>query len=465
MTDADQIATLVEQNATLVEQNAALVKENEALREEHTKLRKEIEEWRRGHRERRKRRSSRGEKKKRSRGGRGPGRKTGHEGASRPVPKDVDKTVQHALPEHCECGGCVEPTGEEDSTVVEDIPLVQVERTRHVAPVGRCKACGRRVVEKLPGATPGGNRVAHSVIGPNAQALMVSLRFEGKMTMPAISATMRTWFGLSITRGGLVQLFHRTADRAVPSYEEIAAHVRQSPVVGADETGLRQDGLGVWVWLVRTDKASLFRIEPSRGGWVIDQMLGNGFVGVVCSDFYGAYTRHDDWTHGYCGAHLIRETKKIAEVSPTKESIAFRDRVQAFYRDAKVAQQTEAPGARHGVRVRLGLLAADAKLGLHPDVARLQVRIDEHFRGILTFVDRPDVPADNNATERDIRFMAHYRKVTGGTRSAKGSTTLARMMSITQTLRKNDLPLRDYIIGLYESYLSGLPPPSVFAPA
>ena len=43
-------------------------------------------------------------------------------------------------------------------------------------------------------------------------------------------------------------------------------------------------------------------------------MLGEDFAGVVCSDFYGVYTGHDDWLHAYCGAHTIREAKKIAEL-------------------------------------------------------------------------------------------------------------------------------------------------------
>jgi hypothetical protein len=54
------------------------------------------------------------------------------------------------------------------------------------------------------------------------------------------------------------------------------------------------------MWLMRTDRVSVFRIEASRGGWVVDEaMLGERFKGVVCSDFYGVYTAHDDWQHGY----------------------------------------------------------------------------------------------------------------------------------------------------------------------
>ena len=476
MTEAERIveqerviAELRAKDVAICEELTRLRKENEewrgenvALREELTRLRKEIEEWRRGHRERKKRRSSKTERK-RPRKKKRPGRKKGHAGASRPTPKDVSRTVEHPLPAtHCECGGCVEPTDEQDSVVVTDIPPVKPEHIRHVAPVGRCVKCGGRIVAKLPGSTGNGSRVVESVIGPNAQALMVSLRFEGKMTLPSICKTMDTWFGIAITPGGLAQLFHRTAERAKPSYDAILAHVRQAPVVGADETGLRQDGVNGWAWLVRTDQASLFRIELSRGAWVIDAMLGGGFVGVVCTDFYGAYTRHADWTHQYCNAHVVREAKKIAEVSPTPESIEFCDRLLDILGVATMFQVDADDSIHHGLRVRLGKLIADKQLSQHADVARLQARLDEHFHGVLHFLGRPNVPPDNNATERDIRFLAHYRKVTGGTRSATGSETLARMLSVTQTLHKNDLPLRDYIVGLNDSHLAGRSPPSVF---
>jgi transposase len=173
-------------------------------------------------------------------------------------------------------------------------------------------------------------------------------------------------------------------------------------------------------------------------------------------------SREDDWTRAYCGAHTIREAKKIAEVSPCAATETFRDRLGTIYQIGKQAQQSGEVSARQGVRVRMGRLIADTVLGTDPDVARRQARLDEHFDGVLTFLDFPDVPSDNNATERDIRPLAVYRKVTGGTRSPRGSQTLAHWMSVTQTLRKNDLPLGPFILDLHRAYYEGSSPPSVF---
>jgi hypothetical protein len=89
--------------------------------------------------------------------------------------------------------------------------------------------------------------------------------------------------------------------------------------------------------------------------------------------------------------------------------------------------------------------------------------LDEHIDGITALLFDTEIAAANNGSERDIRCMAVLRKVTGGTRSRNGSLTTEHWMSITQTLRKNGLQLRDYVVALSSTRLSGRAPPSVFA--
>jgi hypothetical protein len=73
------------------------------------------------------------------------------------------------------------------------------------------------------------------------------------------------------------------------------------------------------------------------------------------------------------------------------------------------------------------------------------------------------VPWHNNHSEGDIRDIARYRAVSGGTRSDDGSKNLGHWMSITQTRRKNRLPLGPFVVGVYNAHLHGTSPPSVFA--
>jgi transposase len=439
-----------------------VLRENSALREENARLRKELDEWKRGHRERSKRRSSRPEGR-RATERRTPGRQKGHPGAKREVPKP-DRRVEYQVPARCDCGGHVEPNGETVSTVVQDVPKVQVENVELVAHVGRCTRCGKRVVSKLPGAVDNGQSIAEVQLGPNAKALVISLRYEYRMPLRGIAAVLGEWFGLWVTASGLCQSIDKWRERSSGSYTEIKSHIRSSGVVGLDETGLRQDGVPGWAWIARTERASLFVIERSRGAWVAEKILGSNFQGVVCTDFYGVYTARDDWQHAYCGGHLVREVKKVAEVEPGMWTEYLRDFVCDWYVEAKIAQQGS-PREQRKVIHRLGNFVAARGPWDHPEVQRVAHRIESNFQGIVAFVQDPLIPADNNGSERDIRPLAVFRRVTGGTRSDNGSRSLAHWMSLTQTLRKNNISVRDYVCGLYEAHLAGRSPPSVFAPS
>jgi hypothetical protein len=67
---------------------------------------------------------------------------------------------------------------------------------------------------------------------------------------------------------------------------------------------------------------------PSTARSIIRFPRGVMVVGtVVCSDVYGAYARRGDLQHAYCGAHNIREAKKIAEVDPTPLALCFQLRL------------------------------------------------------------------------------------------------------------------------------------------
>lgn len=449
-----------EQIADLKRQLAQALAEIAALREENARLRKELEEWKRGHRERSKRRSSRAERQREA-SGKKPGRKAGHAGAWRPIPKP-DRSVEYPVPKRCSCGGHVDPIDETDRTIVQDIPPVRPENVEHVAHVGRCRRCKKRVRAKLPGAVENGESVCEVQLGPNVQALIIDLRYEQRVTLGGISAILGKWFSVDVTASGITQLIGRLRERSAASYTEIERHIQAAPVVGIDETGLRQSGVSGWAWLARTDEASLFRVELSRGGWVAESMLGENFAGIVCSDFYGVYTGHDDWRHAYCGAHVIRDAKKIAEVSPGLFTETFRDELGDWYAAAKAVQGGSAY-ARGKVKDRLDEII-NRPFYEHPDVLRLCGRLSDRFDGVVTFIDHPEVDADNNDTERDVRPLAVYRKISGGTRSPEGSKNLAHWMSITQTLRKNRRSLPQYINGLWRAHLRGRAPPSVFAP-
>ncbi len=58
---------------------------------------------------------------------------------------------------------------------------------------------------------------------------------------------------------------------------------------------------------------------------------------------------------------------------------------------------------------------------------------------IFTFLYKPEVPPDNNASERAIRNVKAKQKVPGQFRSNNGASRFAVLISITDTAIKNGM--------------------------
>lgn len=360
------------------------------------------------------------------------------------------------------CDGPVDLTEETVSTLVIDVPPVKPEVTQHTTVVGRCRRCALRVVAPLPGASPNGTTVATVTFGPNLQSIALSMRFEVKASLGAIGKFMGQWYGVEISRGGLSRIYDRLEVRSAPATVEIVAGLRRAPVVGLDETGFRQDGVGGWCWVGRTDKLSLYRVELSRARWVAESIIGVDYAGTLVTDFYAVYVGQGTWINAFCGAHLIRDAKKIAELQPCKETEDFRDRIKDFYVTGEAAAKSQDLSARRGVRIRLGNLAASNNYDAFSDIVQLQERIITCWDGITRFLDNATVPWNNNATERDVRPVGRYRAIAGGTRSARGSVVFGHWMSVVHTRRKNGLPLPVFVRAVNDAHLYGRASPSVF---
>ena len=69
----------------------------------------------------------------------------------------------------------------------------------------------------------------------------------------------------------------------------------------------------------------------------------------------------------------------------------------------------------------------------NPQARRLRKRYGKVRNSLFTFLEHPEVPPDNNGSERELRPTATYRKVTGGFRSKWGADLFAGVRSVVAT--------------------------------
>lgn len=369
-----------------------------------------------------------------------------------PVPgrrRDVaDRRVIHA-PGHCpSCASVLTRGRVVGRRQVISLPPVRAEVVEHVVVARQCRSCGRVCRGSMPDLSAevgAGRRVGWSVV-----ALAAVLRTKLRLPLAQVQWLLDQVWGLHLSTGELSGLLAEAARAGQPAYDALLAEARASPVAHVDETGWRQDGRNGFIWTVTTPGVRFFAFSPSRAGVVARRLVGAEYEGVVVSDFYTAYDQLDG-LHQRCWAHLLREIHELKEAAPDHAELhAWGDAVHALYERAVASAKlapARSPAEREQARLSferelLALCRAQPAKAPH---ARLCQRVERYHPELFTFVADPVVPPTNNAAERALRPLVIARKISGGTRSARGSRTRMVLQSLVATW---DLHGRDPVAAL-----------------
>ena len=348
------------------------------------------------------------------------------------------RRVEHAM-DHCpDCGTQLSGGWTHRTREVIDLPQVPVEVTEHVYTARICPGCRRRC---LPPTQLDGVVLGQQRRGVNLLSLIATLREEGRLPIRSVQWYLDTVHQLRRSVGAIVSAIHRTAQRAQPAVAAILDCIRASPVVHADETGWRQHGANGYVWTFSTPTERYF-LRRGRGKTVVDQALSDAFSGVLVSDFYAAY-HHYDGPKQRCWAHLLRDIHDLRALYPDDAPLAqWADAVHQLYRQARACTHPQAK------RRRAAQLALERQLlticqpfldDSSAVQAKLCRRIERHIKELFVFVAEPVVPSDNNAAERSLRHLVISRKISGGTRSERGTDSKMTLASLFGTWRVQGL--------------------------
>jgi transposase len=254
--------------------------------------------------------------------GRKRGGQPGHRGAYRrllPV-EQVDEFVA-VVPDNCR--HCEQPFPEPSTRrrgrvwryqVVELLPLA-VRVTEYQMAVRRCPNCGKRTRASLPPGVP------RRPFGARLTAVVALLSGRYRLSRREVRQLLQDLWAVRVSLGAVVRQEQAQSAALAPIVEEVRAAVQQADVVNMDETGWRQEQQRAWLWTAVTDELTAFRIDRSRGGAVVDALLGADFTGVVGSDRWSAYSRFPAERRALCYAHLKRDFQGLMDRGGVAEPI------------------------------------------------------------------------------------------------------------------------------------------------
>ena len=403
-----------------------------------------------------------------------PGRREGHPAALRPVPGHVDVHRDVPLPKgpdgrpacpHCNCGlGDVR----RHERLYEDIVPAKVLVTCYHTASGYCPMCRRRIETRAPEQPPAAN-VPHAQLGLNALATAAVLRVVHRLPFAQVVSVLAGLSGLSVSRGAVARQLQRLGRWLDPYCGRIKLALRASPRVNGDETGWRTDGRNGYLWAVTDPKHTLYHVDESRSGEVIEKLLGKAFPGTLGCDFYSAYGKLG-CPKQRCLAHLLRELKDAARDSPRFAACDFYRRCRRLVKDMLTLKKRwreldDATYTRRACRLedRLEQLAKGAYD--EPDATRLARRLLKHRAELTRFLWDKDLDGTNNAAERALRPAVVARKISGGSRSAKGAEAWAKLASLMRTASQQGRNVLETVRQLLTEHWAGKPAMALTSPA
>lgn len=360
----------------------------------------------------------------------------GRQGGGRALAANPDEVVV-TKPARCQC--CHATFDDNDHTLNArydkiELPNVRPVVTRVERYSGACRGCGAVTLAAVPeGLEPG------TPFSLNIMALAIYLRITHAISYKRLSRLFMDLFGLAISEGALDAAFRRCKPRVEAEVAAILARLRRARVIYSDETGVRIDGKGHWNWVFQNADVVIHVVRASRGAGVVAEVLDGHRPALWISDLYGAQQGHAEaWQ--VCLAHQLRDCQYAIDAGDA----VFAPAMKALLLRAVVIarrHRTLAASTRRAYRRRLER-DLDRVMALAPatkDAKRLRRRYGKVRSHLFTFLDHPDITADNNSSERELRPTATYRKVTGGFRSGWGADFYAAIRSVIGTAKRQGM--------------------------
>jgi len=326
--------------------------------------------------------------------------------------------------------------------VIDVPPPPVVEVTEHRIYKGWCSSC-----QKWHEAPVDFHEqvIGQGRIGVRLASMIAYLRTVMRLPLRQLREVLRTLHGFEVSVGELVELLHRIKEYAQPVLDGLKAEIRASPAVQADETGWREDGSNGYIWSVSTPTIRYYEYHHSRGGEVVKHLIGQDYQGVLGSDFYAGYNIHQG-LHQRCWVHFLRDIHDLKKLHPQDEVLfTWAKEVKAVYEQAVVwagqePDLTLSPRQQERVRVaqqhvfeqRLWKLCQPYAHTAAPHHTLCE-RVEQFLPELFVFVAVAGVPAHNNLAERSVRPLVIARKISGGSRSPKGSATRMGLASLFGT--------------------------------
>lgn len=371
------------------------------------------------------------------------GGQVGHKGHTLEMSKSPDE-IKELRPDFCNnCGASLsgQPSELISRRQVIDIPPIVPITTEYQNFEVTC-SCGHHQKGDYPEGVTN-----HIQYGPNIQSLVVYHSVYQYLPFYRLQSFFKQVTSVNLSKGTIENILRRTASKAQNTYETLRKVVEVSFYVGSDETGGKLNGSKLWFWVWQNALVTFIVAACSRSKQVIEDTFPQGLPNaILCSDRLAAQL--STWTKGtqICLAHLLRDLNYIIELEKTPWAVEFK----ALLKEAMALKKLKTHYDKDDELVKAIEIKADKLLA--QSFEELNWTTDNQHKTItffnamlklrhalFPFLYYPDVPPDNNSSERAIRLIKVKTKISGQFKSLHQEFAVLR--SVIDTAVKNGQPV------------------------
>jgi len=407
-----------------------------------------------------------------SEGSRPRGQRRGTKGHGRKRRVDLPtEEIEHPLPvdqQHCpSCGLPLEalPISEDSEEIHWEVRVIRrVHHRRRYRPTCRCKVLPGLVTAPV---VPKVIRKGGFSTGFWVQMLLEKFLFQRPLYRVRQRLALE---GLSVSQGTLTGGLQQLGKLLQPLYTQILERSRSAAHWQMDETRWMvfaevegKQGHQWWLWVVVTADTCAYLLDPSRSSEVPKQHLGEA-EGILSVDRYSAYKALGQKIRlSFCWSHIRRDFVRLRDGYTTLRSWAedWIERINGLFgqnqKRLAVRDQPEAFAREdQALRTQVGQMEAqrDEELAdetLHTAQQKALDSLYTHWDGATLFVDHPEIPMDNNLSERYLRNPVVGRKNYYGSGAVWSGILSAMLFTFFQTYLKNHLDPQQCLLAFFEA--------------
>ena len=404
---------------------------------------------------------------------RGRGQKPGAQGhgRTRTVNLPIVEQVHEVPPDQRCCPQCGKPfqdfPGTEDSEEIEWEVILRrrVHKRRRYQATCDCKAAPGIVTAPVPAKL--------IPKGKFSVSFWVRLLLEKFLFQRPLYRTRRFLLleGLAVSAGTLTGGFKQLGELLQPIYTRILERNRAANHWKIDETRWMvfeqvegKTGYRWWLWVFITDDTVVYLLEPSCSSQVPRDHLGPAPEGIINADRYAVYTSLGDKIRvAFFWSHLRRDFDRVRTgyQSLVDWSDRWMQRInEVFHLNGARLEMRSTPqdfqAADQTLRAAVETMrqVSDRELGdphLHRAARKVLRSMRERWSGYTIFVDHPEIPMDNNESERRLPNPVVGRKNYYGSGSQWSAMLIAILFSLFQTLLKNQIDPQKWLDAYFQA--------------